>query len=94
MVARQRLTELQERKQMLLAEGEVHRAVIDLEVEGVRDALGWMGSVRKVADKGLPWLPLVAAVSGLVLARKTRSVLGLVRSGLSLVPLVRRWLGH
>lgn len=92
MVARQRLNAIQERKRLLLAEAEIHRAVVDVEVEGLRDSLGWVDSVRKVAGKGLPWLPMVAAVSGLLVARKSKSVLGVVRSGLAVLPLVSRWL--
>lgn len=87
-----RLAELAAEKQQLLAQGEIHRAMIDLRLAAARDSIPFLGTAGKLVESHRSWWPFAAAGAGLVLAWRGKGVTRLLKSGLALLPLVKRWL--
>ena len=74
MFAKKALSEVADRKRLLIAQSDVHRAL--LRAEWVRARSRWEGMVATGEKlRSSPWLLVGGAVVGLVAARKWRSVL-------------------
>ncbi len=75
MVPRQTVKELADRKKLLVAQCEAHRALLQLERERLRASLRWVAPVGKVvrAVRSHGWV--VSAVAGLLVAKRGRSLL-------------------
>jgi hypothetical protein len=82
MAAQTKLTELEERKQLLVLQAELHRAVLQAEVVNARACLGWVARAREILPGG-PWWLAGGTAAGLLLARKWRPALKLVPAGLA-----------
>lgn len=74
MVFEKELNDLQARKAILLAECQLHRSLLDLEVAQVRGRLG-------VVRQGAAWfqtcrsyLPIIAPVAGFLIVRRWRTI--------------------
>ena len=78
----QTLAELALRKKLLQAECDLHRALITQECQNLGQALRWVDGGVRWARKLGPWLPVVAAVGGIVAARRGG---GLIRFALKAV---------
>ncbi len=75
MVPRQTVKTLAERKQLLVAQCQAHRVLLQLEREHLRASLHWVAPVGKIvrAARSHGWV--VGAVAGLLVARRGRSLL-------------------
>lgn len=80
MFAKQQMTELAERRRLLLLEAELHRGIIVMEYQGLRGQLASLRNLRGQITGGKPWFIAAAAVAGLVAVRHWRKVV--------------RWLPH
>lgn len=74
MPANEGLTELTERKRLLILEADLHRSVIGMERANIRARLSALDEVRQRAAAGGPWLLAGSAVAGLIAVRKWRSL--------------------
>ena len=86
MSRRQRLSELEEARQLLVLQGDLHRALIRLEVRTLRERFTRLAAVKRTH----PLLFAGTALAGLLAARRWRSVL---RWAPVVVP-TYRWLGR
>lgn len=68
MPARTRLTELAERKQLLVMQADLHRALLQAECATVRARLSWVRETRDKVRAAGPWLAVAAAGAGLLVA--------------------------
>ncbi len=81
------MNELARRKQLLLVEAGVHRAI--LQWHGVR----WSArtaQLRELAAVGKPWLLLASGIAGLLIARNWRRLGQLLPAALSAWRTIRR----
>lgn len=74
MSAKQQMTELAERRRLLLLEAELHRRIIGMEYQGLRGQLASLKTLRGQVAGGKPWFIGGAAVVGLLAARHWRKV--------------------
>ena len=82
MVPEQKLSALQERKELLVAQCDLHRGIIRVEMARTSESFGWIGRARQALEKARPWVPLAAPVVGFVLARNWRALLKLSGSSI------------
>ena len=75
MVSEKKLNALRERKELLIAQCDLCRGIIDVELARASVTLDWMSRWRMKLDKLRPWFPLMAPVAGFVLARNWRTLL-------------------
>jgi hypothetical protein len=75
MSAQQQMTELAERRRLLLLEAELHRSIIGLECQALRGRLASLSALRGQVAGGKPWFIGAAAVAGLLAARHWRKVI-------------------
>lgn len=75
MSAQQQMTELAERRRLLLLEAELHRSIIGLECQALRGHLASLSAFRGQVAGGKPWFIGAAAVAGLLAARHWRKVI-------------------
>ena len=85
MSAKRRLTELAERKRLLVLQADLHRALLQAEALSLRVRLNPVRAGVRVAS---PWLLGAGAVAGLLAARRWRRVLRWVPAR----PAAWRWL--
>lgn len=69
MVARQKLTELARRKELVRAQCDLHRAIVALECQNLGDAVRWADTGMRWARRLGPWMPIAAGFGGLAAAR-------------------------
>jgi hypothetical protein len=68
------MNELQERKRLLVLQGDLHRALLQAEAMKLRSQLDWLTDARQKAKSASPWLAVGAGALGLVAASKWRSL--------------------
>jgi hypothetical protein len=83
MVSEQKLKALHERKAILIAQCDLCRGIIDVEVARASGTLDWFARWRTSLDRLRPWIPLVAPFAGFLLARNWRTLLKWSGRGLS-----------
>jgi len=85
----------QERKQALLAESEINRLVLQLEIENLKSAVtSGEGMISRISSR-IGWLTPILAVAGIFAGnkiRKTAGGSGLLRIALIAAPLALRLL--
>lgn len=74
MFAPRQMTELQQRKRLLVLEADLHRAMLCAGVANVRERLDWLQAAREQARSAGPWLGLGAAALGLLVAWRGRKL--------------------
>jgi len=89
MLAQEKLSELAERKKLLVLQADLHRAVLQAEVVNARARLMWLGQVREKMPGG-PWWLAGGATAGLLLARKWRPLLKWFPAGLTAWRLLKK----
>ncbi len=94
MVAGKKLEELARYKELLRAQSDVHRCLIETEVQVATESLQWLAPVAKAARTVQPFAGLLAPVAGLLLARKGGKLLRWAASGLSVLRLVKSFFGR
>jgi len=80
--------ELAERKRLLMLQADVHRAILNAELAGVRDRLNWVQAARDKVGAASPWLALGAGVVGILAARRWRAAVRWIPAALAAL----RWL--
>jgi hypothetical protein len=89
MFTAQRLSELEQRKQLLLAQSAIQRGLIQLHAHNAAGSLNWVQPVQRMMHTAGPWAWIAAPVAGFFVARNWRSALRWGLRGLSLWRLVR-----
>ena len=82
------VTELAERKRLLLLQADLHRTVLRAELASARARLEWLQSARDKVGAASPWLALGAGVAGILAARRWRNVVRWIPTALA----AWRWL--
>ena len=75
MVPEEKLVELRDRKELVIAQCDLHRGIINLEIARARDSVNWVSRVQQTLHRFRPWLPLAAPAIGFVVARNWRALL-------------------
>ncbi len=91
MLPRQTVTGPAERKQLLLAQSEALRLLVQLECQNLRSSFGWLKPVGKAAQvaRAHPWV--LSAAAGLLVVRRGRSLLRWLARGVEAWRLIRRF---
>lgn len=89
MFAKQQLNELAERRRLLVMEADLHRSLIGLEREGLRERLAGLLAAREKVASNSPWLIAGSAVAGLVAVRHWRKLARLLPAALTALRWVR-----
>jgi hypothetical protein len=84
------LSELAERKRLLILQADLHRAVIHAEVVNARIRLQWLEQARTKLSGGNPWFLGGAAAAGLFAVRHWRKTLKWVPTALAAWRWIRR----
>jgi hypothetical protein len=75
MVSEEKLRALKERKDLLIAECDLHRGIIVVELARARHSFDWMARCSETLSWVRPWIPLAAPVAGFFMARNWRTVM-------------------
>ncbi len=75
MVSEKRLNELKSRKELLIAECDLHRGIIAVELARARHSFDWFSHCSETLERVRPWIPLAAPVAGFFMVRNWRTVL-------------------
>jgi hypothetical protein len=89
MPEKEQLTELAERKRLLIVQADLHRALLHAECARVRARFNWMDEARQKVGAAGPWLALGAGALGILAARRWRNVARWIPTALA----VLRWFG-
>jgi hypothetical protein len=82
------LTDLADRKQLLILQADLHRAVLETEVASARSRLLWVTEVREKLPKLSGWVTVGGAVAGFLVLRRWRTAVKWVPAAVS----AWRWL--
>jgi hypothetical protein len=82
------LTELAERKRLLVAQADLHRAILRAEGVRVRSRFNWISEAREKVGAAGPWLALGAGALGILAARRWRNVVRWIPTALA----IWRWI--
>lgn len=74
MFAKPQLNELAERRRLLVMEADLHRSLIGLEREGLRERLAGLQAAREKVASSSSWLIAGGAVAGLLAVRHWRKL--------------------
>lgn len=74
MPAQERLNDLAERRRLLVLESDLHRSVVQLELESLRGRVAGLRELRERLSAGSPWLVGGSALAGLVAVRHWRKL--------------------
>jgi hypothetical protein len=91
MLAEKALKEVAVQKELLVAQSEVHRSIIALEIQNLRASLTWLDPLGKTAQTLGSWGWAPAAAAGLLLAWRGRSILRWAARGLDIWRVVSRF---
>jgi hypothetical protein len=75
MVSEEKLRALKEKKELLIAQCDLHRGIIALEFARARHSIDWFSRGSEILDRVRPWIPLAAPVAGFFMIRNWRTVL-------------------
>lgn len=75
---------LAKRKQLLILEADLHRALLRTECDKVHARLNWLGEARQKARSAGPWLAAGAVVVGILAARRGPNLTGWIATELSI----------
>jgi hypothetical protein len=90
MLVGQNLRDLEQRRQLLLAQSGLQRATLDLNLRTAVASLGWVDLAVRLGQAIRPWLFAVAPIAGWLVARRSLRLWDVVREGL---PIARSLLG-
>ena len=91
MPAKQQLSELAERRRLLVLEAELHRSLLGLERENLRAQLAGFQAVREKVQAASPLLMVGAAAVGLLAFRHRRKFSGWLSALPAVFHLIRFW---
>ena len=83
MFAQQQLNELAERRRLLVLEADLHRSLIGLERERLRERFAGLRAARERVAAGGPWLVVGSAVAGLLALRNWRKLVRWIPTALT-----------
>lgn len=72
MPAQRQLSELQERKRLLILQSDLHRLLLRAECSSVSARLSWLSEVKSQVRSASPWLGVGTAVVGMLATRRLR----------------------
>lgn len=75
MVSEEKLSALKERKELLIAQCDLHRGIIAVELSRARHSFDWFSRCSETLERVRPWIPLAAPVAGFFMVRNWRTVL-------------------
>jgi hypothetical protein len=75
MVSEKKLGELKAQKNLLMAQCDLHRGIIAVEVTRARHSFDWFSRCSETLNRVRPWIPLAAPVAGFFMARNWRTML-------------------
>ena len=75
MSARQKLNELAEAKRLLVLQGDLHRSLLRLETDDLRERFAGLTTVREKLVSGRPLLVAGAVLAGVLAMRRWRTLL-------------------
>ncbi len=75
MVSEEKLRQLKEEKDLLIAQCDLHRGIIAVEIARTRHSFDWFSRCSETFDRVRPWIPLAAPVAGFFMIRNWRTVL-------------------
>jgi hypothetical protein len=81
MPAEKRLSELAERKRLLILEADLHRALLQAEAAHLQARLQWLAQAREKISGKAGWV--LGSAAGLLAVRNWRSALKLIPVGLT-----------
>lgn len=90
MPAQGTLTELQERKRLVLLQADLHRALLRAEVATARARWSWVMDMRETVRDARPWWAVGAAVVGFLAAWRGRSLTRWIPAALAVWRALRR----
>ena len=77
------LTDLAERKRLLVLQADLHRALLRVECATVRERLNWLHTARNKMRSAGPWIAVGAGVISLLAARRWRKLANWIPVGLA-----------
>lgn len=77
------LTELAERKRLLVLQSDLHRAVLRAECVSVQARFAWLNGARGQARSASRWLAAGAAATGLLAAWRGRKLAGWIPAAIT-----------
>lgn len=86
-----KMKDFAERKRLLVAEADLHRTFLQVEVTRCQSRLD---SMRQGVRTGGPWLAAGSAIAGVLLARKWRSLAGVIPGALAAWRWYRKFKGR
>lgn len=75
MVSEAKLREIAEQKALLVAQCDLHRGIIAVEITRAKHSFDWFDRVSIWIQKVRPWMPLAAPVAGFFVAKNWRTML-------------------
>lgn len=91
MPAQRQLTELQERKRLLILQADLHRALLRAECVSMHERLSWLNEARDKMRSASPWLAVGAVAGGLLAASRWRKLAKWVPTALAAWRWVQKW---
>lgn len=85
------LTELQDRKRLLVLRADLHRALLQAECTNIRERLRWVNETRDKMQSASPWLIVGAGALGLLIASRWRKLSKWVPGALAAWRTVQHW---
>ena len=83
MPAQRPLTDLAERKRLLVLQADLHRALLRVEGAKMRERMNWWHEARNKVRSASPWLAVGAGAVGLLAASRWRKLANWVPVGLA-----------
>ena len=74
MVSEEKLRALKAQKDLLVAQCDLHRGILVVEIARARHSFDWMSRCSEALARVKPWIPLAAPVAGFFMARNWRTV--------------------
>ena len=90
MPEKRQLTELAERKRLLVVQADLQRAMIRAECARVRARFNWMYEARQKAGAAGPWLALGAGALGILAARRWSNLARWIPTALAVLRWIRK----
>jgi len=90
MPEKRELTELAERKRLLVVQADLYRAMLRAECARVRARFNWMNEARQKVGAAGPWLSFGAVALGILAARRWRNVARWIPAALAVLRWIRK----
>lgn len=77
MVSKKQLARLQAQKELLVAQCDLQRSIVNMEWARLRAGFEWLDRGADFVHRARPWLPFLAPVAGFLAVRRWKQVLRL-----------------